>query len=301
MEWLARDPERRLHPERVLPGVRAIVCVGLNYYQTAPLRRGRIATYALGEDYHNVMEERLEEVACGLRARGGEARVYVDTGPVLEKPRAQEAGLGWQAKSTMLLHRRFGTWLFLGEVLTTLPLAFDRPETTHCGTCTKCIEVCPTQAITAPYQLDARRCIAYLTIELKGSIPEAFRPLIGDHVYGCDDCLDVCPWNRWAQTTREARFQARDYGDLREWFTLTPSGFKERFAGSPILRLKRRGLLRNACVVLGNVGTSEDEPILRQALLDEEPLIREHAAWALERIAQRFKTTGETLPAGSSC
>jgi epoxyqueuosine reductase len=264
------------------------VCVGLNYYQPAPTRRGRIATYALGEDYHEVMTPRLESLAVQLRALGGEARVYVDTGPVLEKPRAQMAGLGWQAKSTMLLHRRFGTWLFLGEVLTTLPLSPDAPETDHCGTCTRCIEACPTKAITGPYQLDARRCIAYLTIELKGSIPEEFRPLIGDHLYGCDDCLDVCPWNRWAQTTREARFQARDYGDLRDLLALTPGRFKERFAGSPILRLKRRGLLRNACVVLGNIGTLEDLPVLEQALNDEEPLVREHAAWALERIRSRL-------------
>jgi epoxyqueuosine reductase len=291
MAWLARDPERRSDPAKVLEGARSIIVAGLNYWQPQPAGRGRIARYALGEDYHHVLLEKLETLAREISAAGAGAKVYVDTGPVLERPLAERAGVGWQGKSTMLIHPKLGPWLLLGEIITTLELEPDAPMVDHCGTCSRCLEACPTGAITAPYQLDARRCIAYLTIELKGSIPEELRPLIGDRVYGCDECLDVCPWNRFAQTTREARFLAparedsRD--DLHALLEITPQEFKRRFAKSPILRVKRRGLVRNACVVLGNIGTAEDLPALRRAEQHDEPLVREHAAWAIGQIEKR--------------
>jgi len=236
-----------------------------------------------------VMTPRLQEMAGWIeRETGARAKPYVDTGPLLERPLAQRAGLGWQGKSTILIHKDFGPWLLLGEIVTTLALEADAGGADHCGSCTRCVDVCPTGAITAPYQLDARRCISYLTIELKGSIPEELRPLIGDHVYGCDECLDVCPWNRFARRASEERFEARGTWDLQELLRLTPKGFRERFRGSPVLRVKRRGLLRNVCVVLGNIGTEEDLPALRTALGDEEELVREHAAWAVARIEGRI-------------
>lgn len=291
MGWLAREPERRQNPDIVLPGARSIVVAGLNYWQPQPPGRGRIARYALGDDYHSILLEKLEALADGIGATGDASKVYVDTGPVLEKPLAARAGLGWQGKNTMLINPRLGPWLLLGEILTTLELSPDVPETDHCGSCQRCIEACPTQAITAPYQLDARRCIAYLTIELKGSIPEELRPLIGDRVYGCDECLDVCPWNRFAQVTREARFLAPDEppdrDQLHALLEISAPEFKRRYAKSPILRVKRRGLLRNVCVVLGNIGTVEDLPALRRAELHDEPLVREHAGWAIRQIEAR--------------
>jgi epoxyqueuosine reductase len=291
MQWLAREPERRADPRVVLGGARSIIVAGLNYWQPQPKGRGRIARYALGEDYHHVLLEKLETLAAEIVAAGAGAKVYVDTGPVLEKPLAERAGIGWQGKSTMLIHPKLGPWLLLGEILTTLDLEPDAPQRDHCGTCTECITACPTGAITAPYQLDARRCIAYLTIELKGSIPEELRPLVGDRVYGCDECLDVCPWNRFAQTTREARFLARPEDDGRDQLhallEISAAEFKRRYARSPILRVKRRGLLRNVCVVLGNIGTVDDLPALEKAALHEEPLVREHAAWAIREIEKR--------------
>jgi epoxyqueuosine reductase len=292
MQWLTREPERRADPRVVLSGARSIIVAGLNYWQPQPKGRGRIARYALGEDYHHVLLEKLEALAAEIIQNGEKAKVYVDTGPVLEKPLAERAGVGWQGKSTMLIHRQLGPWLLLGEIITTLELEPDAPQRDHCGSCSKCIEACPTGAITAPYQLDARRCIAYLTIELKGSIPEELRPLIGDRVYGCDECLDVCPWNRFAQTTREARFLAKDEevsgsDRLHALLEISSAEFKRRFARSPILRVKRRGLLRNVCVVLGNIGTVDDLAALRRAEQHEEPLVREHAAWAIRQIEKR--------------
>jgi epoxyqueuosine reductase len=297
MQWMGREPDRRGDPRVVLPGARSLIVAGMNYWQPQPAGRGRIARYALGDDYHAILQEKLEALAGEIRAAGADARVYVDTGPILEKPLAARAGLGWQGKSTMLIHRDFGPWLLLGEIITTLDLAPDAPAADRCGTCERCVTACPTGAITGPYQLDARRCIAYLTIELKGSIPEELRPLIGDRVYGCDECLDVCPWNRFAQTTREARFLApvsdgRD--QLRDLLEITAAEFKRRFARRPILRVKRRGLLRNVCVVLGNIGTADDLPALRRAEQHEEPLVREHAAWAVRRIEERV-TAAEIL------
>ena len=215
MQWLTRDPARRTDPRVVLPGARSLIVAGINYWQPQPPGRGRVARYALGDDYHPILLEKLEVLAGELRQAGGEAKVYVDTGPVLEKPLAMRAGLGWQGKSTMLIHRRLGPWLLLGEIITSLELEPDAPEQDHCGSCARCLGACPTGAITAPYQLDARRCIAYLTIELKGSIPEAMRPLIGDRVYGCDECLDVCPWNRLPRPRAKAGLPLRPSGPCR--------------------------------------------------------------------------------------
>ena len=291
MQWLTREPERRIDPRKVLPEAKSIIVAGLNYWQPQPKGRGRIARYALGEDYHHVLLEKLETLAAEIVKNGEKAKIYVDTGPVLEKPLAERAGVGWQGKSTMLIHPKLGPWLLLGEIITTLELEPDAPQRDHCGSCSRCITACPTGAITAPYQLDARRCIAYLTIELKGSIPEELRPLIGDRVYGCDECLDVCPWNRFAQTTREARFLVKPEDDgrdqLHSLLEISQAEFKRRFAKSPILRVKRRGLLRNVCVVLGNIGTAADLPDLRRAEQHEEPLVREHAAWAIGQIEKR--------------
>jgi epoxyqueuosine reductase len=292
MAWLAREPERRTDPRVVLLGARSIVVAGLNYWQPQPEGRGRIARYALGDDYHHILLEKLETLAADIAASGASSKVYVDTGPVLEKPLAERAGIGWQGKSTMLISTKLGPWLLLGEIITTLDLEPDAPQRDHCGTCSRCIAACPTGAITTPYQLDARRCIAYLTIELKGSIPEDLRPLIGDRVYGCDECLDVCPWNRFAKTTQEARFLHQEESDGRDrlhaLLEITQMEFKRRYARSPILRVKRRGLLRNVCVVLGNIGTADDLPKLQRAAEHEEPLVREHASWAIAQIEKRI-------------
>jgi epoxyqueuosine reductase len=287
MEWLGRNVERRLDPRQVLPEARSIVTLGLNYYQPQPPRRGRIATYALGKDYHNLIYKRLKKLCTWMREHGGAQKPYVDTGPVLERAFAAHSGLGWQAKSTMVIHRKFGNWLFLGVVLTTLEIEPDEPESDHCGKCTRCIEACPTGAITAPYQLDARKCISYLTIEHHGSIPMEYRRAIGDRVFGCDECLAVCPWNRWAQTTREMHFTPTDLPDLRETLAWDEETFAEYFRGTPIKRLKLHRWKRNACVVLGNIGTPQDLPALQTLADGEDPVIAEHAQWAINEIVLR--------------
>jgi epoxyqueuosine reductase len=235
------------------------------------------------------MLSKLEQLDAFLADRGGVQKCYVDTGPVLERDHAAEAGTGWHGKSTMLVDPKLGTWFFLAEILTTLELPVDLPQAERCGSCRRCITACPTGAITEPHRLDARRCISYLTIELKGSIPLELRPLIGDRIYGCDDCLDACPWNRFASVSREAAFAAGPAigMPLRDYLALNDAKFRELFRGSPIKRIKRRGFLRNVCVALGNVGTHADLPALEAAALDPEPLIAEHAAWAIERILTR--------------
>ncbi len=287
MTWLERNTERRLDPGKILPEARSIICLGLNYYQSQPQRRGRIARYALGQDYHHVMMKRLKNLCHWLRQRGGRNKPYVDTGPVLEKPVAVSAGLGWQAKNSMLIHTKCRNWLFLGEIFTTLEMPPDERVLDHCGECTACISACPTGAITAPYQLDARRCIAYLTIEHKGPIPEKYREAIGDRLFGCDECLDVCPWNRWAQATREEKLAARQYPDLREMLAWNDEDFRRHFRQTPILRLKRVRWQRNVCVVLGNIGGPDDLPVLEKAAHDPDPLIAEHAIWAIGQIKNR--------------
>lgn len=287
MAWLARTLEKRLDARRVLDKAKSVVCLGLNYHQPPPPRRGRIAQYALGRDYHNVLYRRLKKLCKVLAEWGGVSRPYVDAGPVAEKPTAMRAGLGWQGKHTNLLNARAGNFFVLGVILTTHELLPDQPVKDRCGTCTRCIEICPTRAITGPYQLDARLCISYLTIEHRGPIPEHLRPLLGDHLFGCDDCLDVCPWNKWAQRTREAAFDPREYPDPRELLSLSEETFAELFTGSPIKRTGRARLLRNACVVLGNIGTEADLPSLHRAASAEDELVAEHARWAIGRIEGR--------------
>ena len=270
---------------------------------------GVIARYARFDDYHDVLGERLKQLTQFVDELGqssaGVSPVernnisdagqrpaprslwYVDTGPILERDFAQRAGLGFIGKHTNLISRKFGNWIFLSEIITTLELEPDAPEKNHCGKCSRCIIACPTNAITAPFQLDARRCISYLTIELKGAIPIELRPAIGNRIYGCDDCLAACPWNRFAREGRLMKSHARtglNSPDLIELLQLDDAGFKSRFAGSPILRTKRRGLLRNVCVALGNTGDATALPALERATHDAEPLIAEHARWAIEQI-----------------
>jgi epoxyqueuosine reductase len=316
MHWIERSEEKRRDPQMVLAGARSVIVFALNYWQgespqvwrkfstCAPAirnlkscattkeepARGRIARYAWGDDYHQVIEKKLGRIDQLLRTHGGIQKRYVDTGPVLERDFAAEAGIGWHGKSTMLIDARLGTWFFLAEIFTTLKLPPDPPQPERCGSCTRCISACPTGAITQPHHLDARRCISYLTIELKGSIPIELRPLIGDRIYGCDDCLSACPWNRFARASHESAFAARPAiagMKLRDFLCLDEIQFQTLFRRSPIKRIKRRGFLRNVCVALGNVGTDSDLEALEVAARDPDPLISEHAEWALGRIQER--------------
>jgi epoxyqueuosine reductase len=301
MNYMRRGEAKRCDPQMVLSGARSVVVLAMNYWQGGPEtakrkaetgKMGRIARYAWGDDYHEVIEKRLEKLDDLLSEFGGSQKCYVDTGPVLERDFAAEAGVGWHGKSTMLLNRELGTWFFLAEILTTLELPEDAPQREHCGTCTRCITACPTGAITGPHRLDARRCISYLTIELKGAIPLELRPLVGDRIYGCDDCLEACPWNRFAKTSNEAAFAARpalQQMSLTDFLRLDDSAFRALFRRSPIKRIKRRGFLRNVCVALGNVGTSEDLAALENAARDPDSLISEHATWAIAQIRTRGK------------
>ena len=308
MQWLERNAEKRVAVEKVLPNAKSVIVLAASYAQSdagsalpeptdAPASRiphhGIVARYAQFPDYHDLLGEKLKLLTQFVDGLGGaETRSlwYVDTGPILERDLAQRAGLGFAGKHTNLISRKLGTWFFLAEILTTLELAPDAPENNHCGQCTRCLTACPTNAITAPFQLDARRCISYLTIELKGAIPDKLRPLIGNRIYGCDDCLAACPWNRFARTgalmSSHARKDLRQ-PDLIELLSLTDTGFKTRFRDSPILRTKRRGLLRNVCVALGNIGDETALPALQKAAADAEPLIAEHARWAIAQIQSK--------------
>jgi len=312
MSYMERGEEKRCDPQKVLPGARSIVVLALNYWQgeepnlgrDAALRHlrtaqravpttGRIARYAWGDDYHDVITAKLKKIDQFLSGLGGTQKTYVDTGPVLERDHAAQAGVGWHGKSTMLIDPGLGTWFFLAEVLTTLELPADTPQPDRCGKCERCITACPTGAITAPHRVDARRCISYLTIEHKSAIPLELRPLIGDRIFGCDDCLDACPWNRFAKVSRESAFFARQATvgmALRDYLPLSEKEFHVLFRNSPIKRIKRRGFLRNVCVALGNVGDLTDLPALEQAAADPEPLIAEHAGWAIERICKRHRS-----------
>jgi epoxyqueuosine reductase len=306
MAYLARDPDRRSDLDRVLPGAQSVIVVGLNYY-TIDLSdevkndpsRGLIARYAWGVDYHDVMTPHLEELAQFVRDQAGQnalTRVYVDTGPVLERDWALMAGLGFIGKNTCLIHPRMGSWLFLGVIITDValtPTPSPRPspnkgEGVGCGTCTRCLTACPTNAFPAPHVLDARKCISYLTIELKGSIPIELRPLIGNHIFGCDICQDVCPWpTRFATPTKERAFYPIDLDraapKLIDLAQLSEEEFKRRFAGTPLLRARRRGLLRNVAVALGNWGSPEAREALEMLARDADPIIAEHARWGLQR------------------
>ena len=294
MEWMQRTSEQRTDPRQLLPDASSVIVLATNYYrekgQQTDSSSGRIARYAWGPDYHDVITPRLRALAEAMCAAGGQQRYFVDGGPVLERDWAAASGVTWHGKSTMGIHPRMGTWFFLSVILTTLKFEPDTPLPDRCGRCTRCIDACPTHAIDKPYNLDARRCISFLTIENKGPIPEEFREAMGDRIFGCDDCLDACPWNRFAQASRDAQLAPASHildTPLREFLSLDDSAFKALFQGSPILRAKRRGFLRNVCVALGNKGTADDLPALQSAMGDAEPLVREHAEWAITRIQAR--------------
>ncbi|MFO1204807.1 MAG: tRNA epoxyqueuosine(34) reductase QueG [Burkholderiales bacterium] len=298
MDYMARHGVRRARPHDLVPGTVRVISVRLDYLpgeahaSTAILsesERAFVARYALGRDYHKVMRGRLQQLADRITAEVGEHRyrVFSDSAPVLEVEIATRAGLGWRGKHTLLLSREAGSWFFLGELFTDLPLPLDAPADDHCGTCTRCIDACPTGAIVAPYELDARRCISYLTIEHPGSIPEALRPLIGNRVYGCDDCQLVCPWNRFAQPASEPDFAVRnglDAATLVELFAWSEDDFALRLAGSAIRRIGHERWLRNLAVGLGNAAPAPAVvAALRARAAHPSPLVREHVAWALAR------------------
>ena len=306
MGYMARNAEKRMDLQRVLPGAKSVICLAVSYAREerggcsvfsvqCSEPEGVIARYARYADYHKVIGEKLSALAkfmSEVAGPGTRSMWYIDTGPILERDLAQRAGLGFVGKHTNLISRNLGNWIFLAEILTTLEFEPDTPETNRCGTCSRCIEACPTQAITAPFELDARRCISYLTIELKGSIPVELRPLMGNRIYGCDDCLAACPWNRFARQGSMMRAHRREDLEspaLLELLSLDDTRFKERFRGTPMERTKRRGLLRNVCVALGNTGGPEALPELGRARQDKEPLIAEHAEWAMEQIDSRVQ------------
>jgi epoxyqueuosine reductase len=296
MDYMSRHGAARQHPASVLPRVRSVVMVGMNYGSGRPgseksAERGSVARYARGPDYHDILRERLNRLLAWLTAEHPDCvgRGVVDTAPLLERDFARRAGLGWFGKNTMLLNKRQGSYFFLGALLINLDLRPDAPfEASHCGTCTACLDACPTNAFPAPGVLDARRCISYLTIELKGEIPPPLRPLLGDWVFGCDVCQEVCPWNRRAPERGAAWPQPQfETLDLIETLGLSPEAFRRRFRGTALMRTKRRGLLRNAALVLGCQAGREALPALRRACDDLEPLVREAAHWAVARIEER--------------
>ena len=298
MGWLAAKAERRGDPKALWPEARSVVVLGINYAPEeglidAPADRetGIISVYARGRDYHDTLKRRLKELARWIDGHWpGALKLFVDTAPVMEKPLAQKAGLGWQGKHTNLVSRDFGSWLFLGEIYLALELAPDPAEEDHCGSCRACLDVCPTRAFPVPYRLDARRCVSYLTIEHKGMIPLELRPLIGSRIFGCDDCLAVCPWNKFARTSHEPDFRSRDGLDapaLAELSRLDDAAFRSRFSGSPIKRIGRNRFLRNVLIAIGNAPSGEG-PLLaaaRAALEDASWLVRATAVWAFRRLA----------------
>jgi len=298
MGWLAARAEQRADPQALWPEAKSVVVLGLNYAPAEdPLavldarERGGISVYAQGRDYHDVVKSRLKTLARFITERWpGALKLFVDTAPVMEKPLAESAGLGWQGKHTNLVSRRFGSWLFLGEIYLALELPPDAAETDHCGACRRCLEICPTAAFPAPYRLDARRCISYLTIEHKGHIAAELRPLIGNRIYGCDDCLAICPWNKFAQPTREPGFAPRAGASaplLAELARLDDAAFRQRFSGSPVKRVGRDRFLRNVLIAIGNSREPGLLDAVRPLLGDASPLVRAMAVWALRRLANQ--------------
>jgi epoxyqueuosine reductase len=295
MDYLRRHAEARRHPSSIVPDVRSVVMVGMNYHEPASRRSpqssaGRVASYALGEDYHDVLRRKLNQLLAWVQREspGCSGRGVVDTAPLLERDFARRAGLGWFGKNTMLLNKRLGSYFFLGALLLDLELASDTPHlASHCGTCTACLDSCPTEAFVAPGVLDSRRCLSYLTIELKGAVPEALRPAMNDWLFGCDVCQEVCPWNRKAPAGNEPAFGPRAdlmAVDLVELLGYTEAEVRRRFRGTSLTRARRRGLLRNAALILGNCGDRAALPALRRAAADDDPIIRDAARWAIERI-----------------
>jgi epoxyqueuosine reductase len=298
MTWMETTRERRGAPRDLWPAAGSVIMLGVNYgpdedpLAILALRdRGAISVYARGDDYHELIKSRLKTLARWLVATaGGDVKVFVDTAAVMEKPLSASAGLGWQGKHTNLVSRQFGSWLFLGAIFTTLELPYDGAELDHCGNCRACLDVCPTNAFPAPYKLDARRCISYLTIEHKGPIPRELRPLIGNRIYGCDDCLAVCPWNKFAQTGREAKLSARDAlraPKLADLVRLDDPQFRALFSKSPVKRIGRDRFLRNVLIAIGNSGDANMAPEAQRLLDDASPLVRGAAVWALAKLMRK--------------
>jgi epoxyqueuosine reductase len=311
MDWLAANAERRADPKKLWPDVRSIIMLGVNYGPDenpleilAQRSRGAISVYARGDDYHDVIKKRLKELARWLIATaGGDVKVFVDTAAVMEKPLAVAAGLGWQGKHTNMVSREYGSWLFLGSIFSTLEIPPDDAGEDHCGNCHACLDVCPTVAFPEPYRLDARKCISYLTIEHKGPIPRELRAKMGNRIYGCDDCLAVCPWNKFAQLGREAKLAAREElkaPELAELARLDDAAFRAMFTKSPIKRTGRDRFVRNVLIAIGNSGDISLATEAKRLLHDQSPLVRGAAVWALarlmpEKIAKlKSRSTNET-------
>jgi epoxyqueuosine reductase len=295
MAWMEETAARRSSPQALWDGAKSVIMVGVNYgpdsdpmATLAQRDRGTISVYARNRDYHEIVKGKLKELA-GLLARrsGAEVKVFVDTAPVMEKPLAEAAGIGWQGKHTVLVSREFGSWLFLGAIFTAAELPADAPHAESCGSCRRCLDICPTKAFPAPFQLDARRCLSYLNIEHQGPIPHEFRIAMGNRVYGCDDCLAVCPWNKFASVAQEARLQAREElkaPALADLAGLDDAGFRALFAGSPVKRIGHARFLRNVLIALGNSGEPRLAPLAMARLDDPEPLVRGAAVWATRRL-----------------
>ncbi len=300
MEWMARNADRRADPQTLWPEARSIIVLGSNYGPDhdplAALLRpdtGAISVYAQGSDYHDVLKGKLKRLASHIAETfAADVKVFIDTAPVLEKPLAQAAGVGWQGKHTNLVSRDFGSWLFLGSVFTTLEIEADAPDGDHCGQCHACLDICPTHAFPAPYQLDARRCISYLTIEHKGHIPREFREAIGNRIYGCDDCLAVCPWNKFARAAHESGFHARPemrQPQLADLARLDDAGFRALFRGTAVKRIGRDRFIRNVLIAIGNSGNAGLSAVAEELLDDASPLVRAMTAWALSRLLDRAR------------
>ena len=296
MGWLKETAERRKAPRALWPEARSIILLGLNYGDGKDLlatrpgpARGLISIYAKRDDYHDVIKGKLKQLAGQIQAlAGGGVKVFIDTAPVMEKPLAAKAGLGWQGKNTTLVSREFGSWLFLGAIFTTAEIEADAEEVDHCGVCRLCLDVCPTDAFTAPYQIDARKCVSYLTIEHKGHIAPEFREAMGNRIYGCDDCLAICPWNKFAKSSRELKLAVRaelDDPPLAELLALDDAALRTRFRKTPIKRTGRDRFVRNALIAAGNAGEPELVPLVEPLLRDASPLVRAMAVWALQRLA----------------
>jgi epoxyqueuosine reductase len=307
MDWMATTLERRQHPTAMWPDARSAVVLGVNYGPDedplaglAAKDRGLISVYSRGDDYHRLFKGRLKTLAGWIKHRfGGEVKVFLDTAPLMEKPLAERAGLGWQGKHTNLVSQDFGSWLFLGSVLTTLELEPDAPATDHCGSCQACLDICPTKAFVGPYQLDARACISYLTIEHAGPVPEKYRAALGNRIYGCDDCLAVCPWNKFAQAAAEAKLHAREAlraPALADLAALDDAAFRALFARSPIKRIGRDRFVRNVLYAIGNSGDPALAPVARTLLNDPNEVVRDAADWALRLLPPEEEGRGPRPP-----